>query len=77
MELKLRMDSSSCEDYILYYDNSGAIGFEAQFDNYEFNGIVSFCKNIGDDEEIWYKVEDKDIYCFIKDKAIEDFNKIQ
>lgn len=73
--LHLKMQSfETCGDYILYYDTEKSLGFEAQFDNGKFNGVVTFCENIGEDCEDWKSVTDKEIYEFVKEKAIKDYN---
>lgn len=74
--LNLKMQSlDTCGDFVLYYDTEKSLGFEAQFDKGKFNGVVSFCANIGDDDgEEWKPVTDKEIYEFVKQKAIKDYN---
>lgn len=64
----------TCGDYVLYFATDKSIGFEAQFDNGKFNGVVTFCENIGEDCEDWKSVTDKEIYKFVKEKAIKDYN---
>lgn len=73
---KLKISSNSCRDYVLYYGIDENIGFEAQFDENVFNGVISFCDNIGCSDEEWNIVEDEQIYKFIKEKAINDFDEI-
>jgi hypothetical protein len=63
----------TCGDFILYYATDKSIGFEAQFDNGKFNGVVTFCETIGEDFEDWKPVTDKEIYEFVKQKAIKDY----
>lgn len=75
-DVELEIVSRSCSDYVLYYSTNKNIGFEAQFDNNKFNGIISFCENLGDDHEEWEVVKNRDVYHFIKEKAIKDFEKI-
>ena len=78
MKPELKMCSYSCEDYILYYDcNNDNVAYEVQFDNHEFNGTISICTNLGKEDEEYKLLEDKDIYSFIKEKAIIDFNNMK
>ena len=77
MTNNLKISLSSCEDYILYYDDNMPIGFEAQFDNGKFNGKISVCENIGSDEEEWNNLENEYLYQIIKEKAIQDFIHIK
>lgn len=78
MKLELKMSSHSCEDYILYYDcNNDNVAYEVQFDNHEFNGVISVCTNLGKNDESYKPLENKDMYFFIKEKAITDYKKIK
>lgn len=51
--------------------------FEAQFDHGEFNGVIlytSFDSESEDGEFEWEKVEDKELFNWVKEKAIQDYN---
>lgn len=75
INLKLQ-DVHTCGDFVLYYVTGKKLGFEAQFDDGTFNGEIFFCENIGDDEEEeWKPVTDQNIYDFIKQNALKDYNQ--
>lgn len=73
-QLQLELQGVSNIDFLLYYDTDKKLGFEAQFDNKEFNGVISFCDHIGDDEEEWNPLTDQAIYEMVKERAIADYN---
>ena len=70
-------------DYVLYYDNSNTLGFEAHFDNNEFNDKIACCLQLDtltgiDITEEWFimnKEKNKKLYNFIKNRAIKDYHK--
>lgn len=71
----IELQGVSCSDFVLYYDTNKSLGFEAQFNDGEFNSVITNCENIGDEHEDWNPVSNKDVYEIIKLKAIKDFNR--
>lgn len=72
--IHLELQGVSNVDFLLYYDTKKGLGFEAQFDNNEFNGIITFCEKIGVDEEEWKPVTEPSIYKMVKERALADYN---
>ena len=69
------------EDYVIYYDDTNTLGFEAHFDNNgEFNGDVAYCLQLDTHDleiiEEWHIMDPEEnikLYNFIKNEALKDF----
>lgn len=73
---QLVLHSLSNEDYILYVNTEKRLGYEIQFDNKRFNGVISYTVKLGEDDEDWNLINDDSLYQELKEKAIEDYNKL-
>ena len=64
------------EDFFLY-DIQGEMegSIEVQFDNNKFNGNILYCENDEIMDGEWIRVEDTELYEYIKGIAIKEYEK--
>ena len=64
------------EDFFLY-DIQGEMegSIEVQFDNNKFNGTILYCENDEIMDGEWIKIEDIELYEYIKEIAIKEYKK--
>ena len=64
------------EDFFLY-DIQGEMegSIEVQFDNNKFNGTILYCENDERMDGEWIKIEDIELYEYIKEIAIKEYKK--
>lgn len=64
------------EDFFLY-DIQGEMegSIEVQFDNNKFNGTILCCENDEIMDGEWIRVEDIELYEYIKEIAIKEYEK--
>ena len=64
------------EDFFLY-DIQGEMegSIEVQFDNNKFNGNILYCENDEIMDGEWIRVEDTELYEYIKEIAIKEYEK--
>ena len=64
------------EDFFLY-DIQGEMegSIEVQFDNNKFNGNILYCENDEIMDGEWIRVEDTELYEYIKEIVIKEYEK--
>ena len=78
MNLKnIKLESCiTMEDFFLYNIQGEMEGsIEVQFDNNKFNGNILYCENDEIMDGEWIRVEDTELYEYIKEIAIKEYKK--